>query len=253
MGLVLIAMSDHTEAAKVEAAFNKIADATGTDPSSITVVIEESLGSKQIEFSDVAESAQDNKTRADSEADDESEEADDESARNNSRADSEDDEVDIHFKEMDYTDLQKLASEKLDEYPSDQSQTGLVNALESADLSADDTTEGESTKGDDENDTPSHPDEMDNPGKENYLHHFGVCQAEDCSYGAASEEEDYCASHRKKHSSSSNDSSSKKTNAESVEEVEEAFSLSRIEAEAVVFQVSEGNYDSHLEAVKNHL
>jgi hypothetical protein len=252
-------MSDQTEATKVEAAFNKIADATEADPSSITVVIEESLGEKRISYSDVAESAPENKTRADSEDDEADEGADDESARDNSRADSEDgddesaegDEVDIHFKEMDYTDLQKLASEELDEYPDDRSQNGLAEALEEADISFadDDTTEG----GENDEDAPLHPDEAENPTKENYVFHFGVCDSDDCSYGTANEESDYCASCSKKHDNSSESSSSEKTNADKVQEVKDLFEISQIEAEAVVYQVSEGNYDSHSEAVKNHL
>lgn len=61
---------------------------------------------------------------------------------------------------------------------------------------------------DDDNDTSSsnsnavdkeevgHPEEVDNPSAENYKVHYGICEAEDCSYGANGEEADYCASHQ---------------------------------------------------------
>lgn len=41
-----------------------------------------------------------------------------------------------------------------------------------------------------------HPEEADNPTKENYKVHYGVCCKEGCDYGTNGEDEDFCASHQ---------------------------------------------------------
>jgi len=127
--------------------------------------------------------------------------------------------MEIHFEEMDYEELQKLASEKLAEYPNDRSENGLIEALSEAEVEEvvieDDEDTSEAGEGEAE---VSEADLLEAGVKPkniedvlNYRSKNGVCSVEDCPYGASSEESDHCASHR---GSSSDSSESPKENRE---------------------------------------
>lgn len=77
------------------------------------------------------------------------------------------------------------------------------------DESDDDTSSSNSSAVDKEE--VAHPEEAENPTKENYTVHYGVCIEEGCDYGANGEEADYCASHQ--NGSSDNDGSSSNSSA----------------------------------------
>jgi hypothetical protein len=252
-------MSESSSESKVAAKFEELAEAVGADIEDVTLEVQQDFGTKRISGADVVEylsEGEDEQSPEETEADPEGVEEQEDTTEGG-------DEVDIHFEEMDYKDLQKLASEQLASYPSDQSKTGLVKALSEAELEVNDT-EGveDTTEGgeEEENDLPSKKELMEAGVKEQnvedvlkYRSKNGKCQTENCPYGANSSS-NYCASHQgsKEKSKTSNDSS-KKSNADKVGQVKDLFEVSQLEAEAVVFQVSEGNYESYSEAVQNHI
>jgi hypothetical protein len=178
--------------------------------------------------------------------------------------------VEAQLYELDYnSELKPLASSELDEWPESSTQDDLVEALIEDGYTIEDSDEQSTT--DEENDEQSTTEEQSTTDdvtegdliemgvKEDHLEKVmelrsknGVCQKEDCPYGA-NDGSDFCASHSSSSKSSTSNESSKKTNAEKVGQVKDLFDLNQLEADAVVFQVSEGNYDSYSEAVENHL
>lgn len=248
-----------------EAKFEELAEATKFEVEDFTLTIEDGPMTSSIAGSDLI-------TEGDDESEDTSE-AGDESGDDDDIEDVEDtsEAGEVHLEEMEYNDLSALISEADVDYPEDSSKAGLLEAAEDIeDVSTvigddEDVTEGDEEEdtiedGENEEDTISDSELVEAGVKESniedvrkYRSKNGVCSEGNCPYGA-NNGEDFCASHQGSSSSSKKKSStSKKSNADKVSQVKDLFDLSSIEAEAVVFQVSEGNYDSHSEAVKNHL
>lgn len=189
-------MSDQTSTpSKVASKFKELAEALDSDIEDVSVTIEDgSLSKTVISGADVAEHI--------SEADDESEdttEGDDQSTTETTEGEDESD---------DTTEGGHLKA--------DGTKCQISEAVEDCHVHSS-STEETSTEGGDE-DEPGHPEDVDNPSQENYVFHYGVCDSDDCSYGANGEEADFCASHQ---SSTDDKSSSKKTKAKDYEDLTE--------------------------------
>lgn len=211
-------MSESSSESKVAAKFEELAEAVGADIEDVTLEVQQDFGTKVISGADVVEylsEGEDEQSPEETEADPEGVEEQEDTTEGG-------DEVDIHFEEMDYKDLQKLASEQLESYPEDQSQTGLVKALSEAELEVNDTEGVEDTTEGGESETPEESDEelpskkelMESGVKEQnvedvlkYGKRNGFCKNPNCPYGA-NDGSDYCASHQgsKEKSKTSDDS-----------------------------------------------
>lgn len=206
-------MSDRSRKSKVATKFEELAEALEVDIEDVQVTIEDGgLGATVISGADVAEALTEGEddTIEDGEDEEEAVIEDDEDTTEGG------DGVDVHFEEMDYKELQKLASEQLESYPDDQSKTGLVEALQNDIEDVEDLTEGEedTTEGG-ENDISISDTELLEAGVSEgnleavrkYRSKNGVCQKEDCPYGA-NDDSEFCASHQgsKSKSKTSNDS-----------------------------------------------
>ena len=225
------AMSDSNRRSKVASKLKELAEALEVDIEDVQVTIEDGgFSNTVIDGVEVAEyltEGEDEQTPEGSEdATEGGDESDDDTIEDG-------DDVEVHFEEMDFKDLQKLASEELDEYPDDQSKTGLVEALSEAEAKEavieDDEDTSEAGESEDE---VSEADLLEAGVKPkniedvlDYRSKNGVCSAEDCPYGAKSEDSDYCASHQ---GSSSNSESS-----ESPKENRELSDLSEAEMKLV--------------------
>lgn len=208
-------MSDRTEVAtKVE----ELSTTLNTDVEDITITIEDGgFSSTVIDGEDIAEflsEAKDEDQDSDiSEADEDTTEGGEDTSEagdEQTSTKSDDDEPTIEDGEVAcqcgavFDSKQSLYghSSHCDEYESQSSEK--TETTSEAGEDDDDTTEG----GENDEDAPLHPDEAENPTKENYVFHFGVCDSDDCSYGTADEESDYCASCKKKHDDSKSTTSS---------------------------------------------
>jgi hypothetical protein len=209
-------MSESSSESKVAAKFEELAEAVGADIEDVTLEVQQDFGTKVISGADVVEYI----SEGDDEQSPEETEADPEGVEEQEDTTEGGDEVDIHFEEMDYKDLQKLASEELDSYPDDQSKTGLVEALKNDIGDVENLTEGENTTegGESEEDDSSGVmseaellkagvDESNIEDVRKYQKKNGICDTEDCPYGA-NDGSDYCASHQgsKEKSKTSDDS-----------------------------------------------
>jgi hypothetical protein len=229
-------MSDQIEVGEVASKMNQLAEVLGEDLEDLCLEVQQDFGTKTIEGKAL-------KGKMDEQSPTETEDE---------QTPTESDDVEVHLEEMGYNELQALCSSELEQFPEDTTTEGLIEALEGniGDVTSQTPTESEQ----DENDSPTeseeipeHPEDADNPDRENYVFHYGICDSEDCSYGANGEEADYCASHQG--SSSSSSSSSEMTKAEKADEVEDLYGISKLMAEKAVHEVSSGNFETHGEAV----
>ena len=236
--------NDISSSTKVATKFKELAAALGQDIEDVQVKVQEDFGTKTLDGKAIKEAMEEDATKGSDDT-----EGDDQSTTEDTIVDGE---------------------VKCDEcgtvFDSKQGFSGHLSGDCSGDIIGDDekqsTTEPQSTTEDEENDTEGVTDQfLLNNGVQQknleavrkYRSKNGVCSAEGCEYGA-NKDSKYCASCKGSSGSSKKKSSKSKTsNADQVGQVKDLFEVSQLEAEAVVFQVSEGNYDSHSEAVKNHL
>jgi hypothetical protein len=218
-------MSESNRRSKVAAKLNELAKALEVDIEDVQVTIEDGgFSNTVIDGVEVAEYL--------TEGEEEQTPTESENATEGG------DEAEIHFEEMDYKHLQKLASEELAEYPEDSSRDGLIEAMkgnvgiEDSEFHQTPTESDNTTEGSDTEAEVSEADLLEAGVKPKniedvleYRSKNGVCSVEDCPYGASSEESDHCASHR---GSSSNSESS-----ESPKENRELSELSEAEKSLV--------------------
>jgi hypothetical protein len=206
-------MADQIEvAAKVEAAVNQMANISSADVKAfkaaddgsieVTLSINGAVDGDSDESDESDESASSSNSNAvEEEEDDESD--DDDTSQSNSNA-----------VEGKCGAECKNGSPCQIEAPCHVHNSGAVDGKEQTD---DDDTSSSNSNAVDEEEVP-HPDETDNPTKENYVVHFGECEAEDCSYGTNGEDEDFCASHSRSNAvEGSNEESGSSSNSNAVD------------------------------------
>lgn len=180
-------MSNSTKRSAVAKAFKELAVAVGAEVEDLQVKVgDDGFGSTVIEGAEVAEYAESAEEETRESAGESAGEDDDDGSDEDTR-----EVVRSRLDEEDYKDLQKVASDKLEEYPEDSSREGLLEALTDAYMA-----EGEVESEDSEEPDVKHPDDAENPSRENYVAHFGECEAEGCEYGCQDEESERCVAHQ---------------------------------------------------------
>lgn len=177
----------------------------------------------------------------------------------------------VNGEELDYNGLQTAVSNSDMSYPENRNGDNLAEMLNQGAKAPETTEDGQSeTDDEDTTETTEQPsqgvmseeslleagiDKGQIEKIQKYQRKNGICTHSECVYGA-NQDSDYCASHESsKGQNGSTGGSNGQSNADKVQEVKAHFEEveTSIQAEAVVYQVSKGEYDSISEAVKNHL
>jgi hypothetical protein len=173
----------------------------------------------------------------------------------------------VNGREFGYNELCTAVSEAEVPYPDDTSGDNLAETLQRAatlenqEKQTDETDTSNESDTNDENEWPDAEYLRNNGVEEKYVETVrehaangcSQCQEEGCAFAANGEDADYCINHPDGDSSGDNDGESTPEGsapADDVEKVSELYDISITTAEAVVFRVSKGDFDSHREAVE---